>query len=124
MNYDSVPQRAECRGNNRRVSNLELKGLVHEKRFINKQNRILLVNGYVCSFRGSCEDANRTLRLFFMTPRWNNGKKEYWKQSVRVSSNVISLQRTQDIAFACLCCFQEAEWITRGGRLGDPGQGE
>lgn len=37
---------------------------------------------------------------------------------------VISLQRTQDIAFACLCCFQEAEWITRGGRLGDPGQGE
>lgn len=65
MNYDSVPQRAECRGNNRRVSNLELKGLVHEKRFVNKQNRILLVNGYVCSFRGPCEDANRTLRLFF-----------------------------------------------------------
>lgn len=80
MNYDSVPQRAECRGNNR-FSNLELKGLVHEKRFVNKQNRILLVNGYVCSFRGSCEDANRTLRLFFMAPGWNNGKKEYWKQS-------------------------------------------
>lgn len=41
----------------------------------------------------------------------------------QASSNVISLQRVQDIAFAYLCCFQEVEWINRGGMLGDTGQG-
>jgi hypothetical protein len=56
-------------------SKFELKGLVHREAIHKYTYYSLMV--MFAALEGPSGNADRSLRLFFMAPEWNNGKKEY-----------------------------------------------